>query len=377
EKNVEDLEAKKKFQPLLHRSALLQELMQDSESLLVAGTHGKTTTSSLLAHVLVSCGKDPSYCIGGVVQSLGSQAGHGKSSLFVAEADESDGSFLVYTPKGAIITNIDTDHLSYWKTEESLVQGFLDFSRKISCKDWFFWCADDGKLRSLSLGGISYGFSEKADLRIEKVTYLGWETLFSFRWKGRIYQDVKIPLIGMHNVLNASAVIGLCLQMGIEENDIFSALLTFSGALRRCEKKGEVEKIFIYDDYGHHPTEIYTTLKAMKIAGQGRRVVALFQPHRFTRTKDCFSSFGEAFSPADLVLLTDIYGAGEAPIEDITAENLYKEIVSKGYEGCRYVPKEKIVEEALKIIKPGDIVVTMGAGDITKIGPILLKRLKT
>lgn len=377
EENVEYLEAKKKSLLLLHRSSLLQELMQDLEALLVAGTHGKTTTSSLLAHVLVSCGKDPSYCIGGVVQSLGSQSGHGKSSLFVAEADESDGSFLAYTPKGAIITNIDADHLAYWKTEENLVQGFLDFSSKVSCKDWLFWCADDAKLASLSLGGVSYGFSPSANLHIEKVAYLGWKTIFSFKWRGRVYQDVEIPLIGVHNVLNASAVIGLCLQMGIEENKIFSALLTFSGALRRSEKKGEVKDISIYDDYGHHPTEIYTTLHAMKTAGQGRRIVALFQPHRFTRTKDCFSSFGEALSPADLVLLTDIYGAGEEPMEGITAESLHREIISKGYTMCKYVPKDKIVEETLDVIRPGDIVVTMGAGDITKIGPVLLKRLTT
>lgn len=375
EKNSEYLEAQKLSLSLLHRSALLQELMQGHDALLVAGTHGKTTTSSLLAHVLVSCGLDPSYSIGGIVQSLGSQAGHGKSSLFVAEADESDGSFLRYTPKGAIVTNIDADHLAYWETEERLTQGFSEFCHKVSSKELFFWCADDAKLASFSLGGLSYGFSSFADLHIDDVSYLGWKTRFSFSFKGLKYKDIEIPLVGVHNVLNASAVIGLCLQLAIDKDQIFSGLATFAGAGRRCEKKGEKAGILVYDDYGHHPTEIYTTLKAIKTAGEGRRVVALVQPHRFSRTKDCFSSFGGSLTPADLVLLTDVYGAGEKPIPGIDGQSLYKEIVSQGYEMCRYVPEEKLIEETLSVLKPGDIVVTMGAGDVTKIGQVLLERL--
>lgn len=375
QENVEYLEAQKRSLPLLHRSALLQELMEGKEVFLVAGTHGKTTTSSLLAHVLVSCGLDPSYCIGGIVQSLGSQSGHGKSSFFVAEADESDGSFLAYTPKGAIVTNIEADHLVYWGTEERLVQGFLDFYKKVSCKEYFFWCADDSNLASLSLEGVSYGFSPSADLHIEEVTYLGWKTRFSFAWRGRIYKDVEIPLIGVHNVLNASAVIGLCLQIGISSDKIFSSLQTFQGAGRRCEKKGEIQGIAVYDDYGHHPTEIYTTLNAIRTAGQGRRVVVLFQPHRFTRVRDCFADFGPALIHADLVLMTDIYGAGEAPIQGVDSISLYEKIASHGHMICKYVPKEKILEETLASLQPGDIVVTMGAGDITKVGPLLLERL--
>ncbi len=373
--NVEYMESQNRSLPLLHRSVLLQELMKDKEAVLVTGTHGKTTTSSLLAHVLVSCGLDPSYCIGGIVQSLGSQSGYGKNRLFVAEADESDGSFLAYTPKGAILTNVDADHLVYWKTEERLLQGFLDFYHKVSCKEWFFWCADDAKLASLSLEGVSYGFSPAADLHIEEVTYLGWKTKFSFSWKGRVYRDIEIPLIGIHNVLNASAVIGLCLQMGVEEGKVFSSLKTFSGAGRRCEKKGEEAGISVYDDYGHHPTEIHTTLNAIRVAGEGRRIVALFQPHRFSRVKDCFSSFGPALIPADIVLMTDIYGAGETPIEGIDAKSLLEKIISQGHATCKYVPKEQVVEEVLAILEPGDIVVTMGAGDITKMGPLLLERL--
>lgn len=373
--NEEYLEAKRMNLPVMHRSDLLQELMRDKKALLVAGSHGKTTTSSLLTHILVQTGNNPSFCIGGIVQSLKTQSGYGQSDWFVAEADESDGSFLRYTPLGAIITNIGADHLNYWKTEENLVRGFAEFGEKVSCKDLFFWCADDPHLASLGLQGISYGFSPKAGLRIENVEYLGWMTKFDFFWKNHTYHEVKIPLIGKHNVLNASAVIGLCLQIGLKPEEIFSALKSFSGAGRRCEKKGEVKGISIYDDYGHHPTEIKTTLQAIRTAGKGRRVVALFQPHRFSRTKDCFSCFGEALTPADVVLLTDVYSAGESPIEGIDAKSLVKEIESQGFLMCKYVPMEKIVEEAASCVQEGDIVISLGAGDITKVGPALLDRL--
>ncbi len=376
EKNVEYLEAQRLLLPLLHRSALLQKLMEGSQALLVAGTHGKTTTSSLLAHVLVSAGLDPSYCIGGVVRSLGSQAGAGLGAWFVAEADESDGSFSVYQPKGAILTNIEEDHMPYWGSKERLVKGFLDFYNKISCKDWCFWCADDPELVSLSLEGVGYGFSKNAALRVEKAEYLGWKTKFSVSFEGKLYEDIEIPLIGVHNVLNATAVLGLCLRIAIPPEVIFSGLKTFAGAGRRCEKKGEENGISVYDDYGHHPTEIQTTLQAVRIAAGGSRVVALFQPHRFTRVKDCFDGFGPSLAPADLVLITDIYGAGESPVPGITAEALCKKMVEQGYDMCRYVPKEKLIKEALSLLKPGDVVVTMGAGDITKMGPAVLEGLR-
>jgi UDP-N-acetylmuramate--alanine ligase len=373
--NVEYVESKKQSLPLLHRSDLLQELMEEKEALLVTGTHGKTTTSSLLAHVLAFCGEEPSFCVGGVVESLGSQSGLGKGPLFVAEADESDGSFLAYSPKGAIMTNIEAEHLAYWKSEEKLIQGFLDFYHKVSCKELFFWCADDAILASLSLEGISYGFTPSADLHIEEVTYQGWKTKFSFTFKGCRYDDVEIPMVGVHNVLNASAVIGLCLQIGIEKDKIFSSLKTFAGARRRSEKKGEEGNISVYDDYAHHPTEIHTTLNGICVAGAGRRVVVLFQPHKFTRVRDCFSLFGPAFASADLVLITDIYGAGEEPIVGVDSKALVEEVIAQGGVVCKYIPKEKVVEETLIQLNPEDIVITMGAGDITKVGPLLLKRL--
>ncbi len=376
ETNVEYLEAKKRGLPCLHRSQMLHELMKESKALLVAGTHGKTTTSSLLAHVLVFAKKDPSYCIGGVVRSLSSQSGHGEGELFVAEADESDGSFLAYTPYGAIITNIDTDHMDYWQTEEKLIQGFMNFQSKIEKKELFFWCADDSRLVDLHLEGYGYGFSKEASLHIAKVCFKGWESSFSVSWKGKLYEDIAISLVGVHNILNAAAVFGICLQIGIEESIIRQAFSSFQGAGRRSEKKGEAANITIYDDYGHHPTEVATTLSGMKTAASGRRLVVLFQPHRYTRTKDCFSLFGEALAQADLILLTDIYGAREVPIEGINSRALQKEMHSQGYDSI-YLPKENLVEDTLALLQPGDFLVTMGAGDVTEVGPELLKRLFT
>ncbi len=371
--NSELQEAKRKNCPLLHRSIFLKQLMEGSFPLLVTGTHGKTTTSSLLAHMLMELKESPSYSVGGIVQSLKSNGAFGNGKWFVAEADESDRSFLAYTPYGAIITNIGLDHLNYWHSEENLLAGFFEFYQKTQNKDLLFWCADDARLSSLNLEGHSYGFSSKADLKIETVSYLGWKTVFSFCFKNKEYIDVEMPLIGSHNVLNASAVFGLCLQIGLEEDAIREALKQFQGVKRRMEKKGEAQDIAIYDDYGHHPTEIAATLAAVKKSSGGRRVVVAFQPHRFSRVKDCFEEFAPALQEADLIILTDIYSAGETPIDQINSQSLYKTL--QGVKPAHYVPKENLLKGILELIKPGDIVVSMGAGDITQIGSQLLERL--
>lgn len=374
ENNEEYAFARREGLRCLHRSELLRDLMVGKKPLLVAGTHGKTTTSSLLAHVVNFSGRSPAYCIGGIVCSLDCQASDGSGDFFVAEADESDGSFLAYRSYGAIITNIDTDHMDYWQTEKRLVQGFLDFQANVERKDLFFWCADDSKLQSLGLFGASYGFSSQAELRVVEVFYEGWKTRFSLFWNGRVYQDIIIPLVGAHNVLNSTAVFGLAISIGIEESVVRQALACFQGAKRRTEKKGEVGGIVIYDDYGHHPTEIATTLKGLKAAAEGRRLVVVFQPHRFTRTQDCFSLFGPALGNADLILLMDIYSAGEEAIQGVDSLHLQQEISALGY-SCFYIQGEQIVDDILSFLKCGDFVVTMGAGNVTDLGPKLLKRL--
>jgi len=373
--NPEMQEAQKRGYPLLHRSMFLKELMKGSFPLLVTGTHGKTTTASLLAHMLCALKEGPSYSVGGIVQTLKSNGSFGSGKWFVAEADESDRSFLAYTPHGAIITNIGLDHLNHWHSEENLIQGFFDFYQKTQNKDLLFWCADDRRLSSLKLDGNSYGFSDKADLKIQKAAYLGWQTIFTFSFKGKVYAKVESPLIGAHNVLNAAAVFGLCLLIGLEEQAIREALKEFQGVKRRMEKKGEVQNIAVYDDYGHHPTEIAATLDAVKRASKGRRIVVAFQPHRFSRVKDCFDEFAPALQKADLIVLTDIYGAGEAPIDRIDSQRLYETF--HGDVSAHYVPKENLLKGLLDLVKPGDVVVSMGAGDITQIGPQLLARLET
>ncbi len=366
--NPECKEAVTRGVRLIHRSQLLAELLKNNTSLLVAGTHGKTTTSSLLVHVFVKAHFDPSYAIGGFVHSLGSNGGGGQGSFFIAEADESDGSFLNYLPSGAIITNIDNDHLEYWKSEEALMEGFKQFAAQVSHKEALFWCKDDDRLDALDLDGYSYGFSEDADLYIENYRQEGWQNVFDFRFKKESYQEVVIPLVGAHNVLNASAVFGIALEFGIPADKIREALKSFSGVGRRVEKKGEAREIVVYDDYAHHPSEIMTTLRAM---------VAAVQPHRYTRLRDCMHQFPQVFDHADVLILTDIYSAREEPIAGITSKTLLEKIQAHSSAEVHYVPREELVNFFIKILKPGDVLVTMGAGDITKTGPELLKRYES
>ena len=362
--------------PFMHRSELLQQLMQDYRSLLVAGTHGKTTTSSLLAHLLVDAGLDPAYAIGGMICSLNSNGGHGKGDYFVAEADESDGSFLKYCPFGAIITNVDNDHLDYWKTLGSIIGGFEQFTHLVQSPQHLFWCGDDEILSSIKPKGFSYGFDEKNDLMIKNYRQEGWKNIFDISFQGKEYSEIEIPLIGGHNVLNAAAVFGLGIKINIPESAIRKAFSTFQGVSRRAEFKGEKSGITILDDYGHHPTEIFATLRAIKHAVYPRKVIAAFQPHRYSRTRDCLHEFAPAFAPADQLILTDIYAAGEAQIPEISNEILLKALKDNLSLDVRYITRSKLSEFLAQNLRPDDVLVTMGAGDITKVGPEVIELLK-
>lgn len=376
DENPEVLQAKSRGVPLLHRSDLLQRLMQNYQALLVTGTHGKTTTSSLLAHLLVDAGLDPAYAVGGIISSLNSNGSHGKGSYFVAEADESDGSFLKYSPYGAIITNIDNDHLDYWHTLPELIAGYEAFINHVKSSRHLFWCGDDEILCSLNPKGISYGFDEKNALHIKNFRQEGWKNIFDMRFHGIEYAEIEIPLIGGHNVLNAAAVFGLGLQIQIPETKIRKAFARFKGVSRRTEWKGESRGISIFDDYGHHPTEIYATLRAIKQAVGDRNLVVAFQPHRYSRTRDCLREFGPAFERADQLILTDIYAAGEDPIPGITAEVLLADLQQHAGLDVRYVPKAELAKVLASRLQPEDVLVTMGAGDITTVGPAVLKLLQ-
>jgi len=371
--NPEYQEALNKKLPLLHRSALLAKVMKEKKALLVTGTHGKTTTSSLLAHVLKFANLSPSFAVGGIIKGLETNAEGGDGAYFVAEADESDGSFLNYSSFGAIITNIDNDHLDHWKTEEALREGFKKFGSLVSSKEHLFFCSDDEKLNALNLGGVSYGFKENSDLVVKNAFQVGWRLIFDISFDGEDYDEIEIPLIGEHNVLNAAAVFGLALRLNIKENVIREAFKEFLGVKRRMEKKGEYQETLIFDDYGHHPTEIAKTLLALKAAMPTRRIVVVFQPHRYSRTQDCLESFGSIFDYADHLVLTDIYGAGEKPIEGITSEILLKKIQAKARVSSEYVSRDKLNEHLKAILKPKDILLSQGAGDITSIAEDLME----
>lgn len=358
--------------PLIHRSELLAQMMEGFAPLLVAGSHGKTTTTSLLVHLLIEAGLDPTCAIGGVVKGINANARAGKGIYFAAEADESDGTFLNYPSFGAIITNLEREHMCYWENEKALENAFSKFADQVGSSEHLFWCCDDPRLLELKLPGKSYGFSEKADLSIDNFRQEAWKTIFDLSFEGKHYSEVELPLIGGHNVLNAASVFGLGVKLSIPEEVIRQAFMSFQGIGRRLEHKGEVGGVSIYDDYAHHPTEIFATLRALHMAQRGRRIIAVFQPHRYTRVRDCMSDFPEAFEHADHTVVTDIYAAGEPVIEGISGASISKKLTNSSY-----ASRKGLVSHLKGLMKPGDIMVTMGAGDITEVGPELIKTVKT
>ncbi len=358
--------------PLWHRSDLLAYLMHARRGLAVTGTHGKTTTTALLAAVLVKAGLEPSYAIGGVVPEFQSNAAFGRGEFFIAEADESDGTFLKYFPQGAIVTNIDLDHMNHYETEDKLIASFQQAMSQVADKSHLLWCGDDLRLRQLEPEGISYGFSPACDLIISGFQQSAWHVSFDMAFRGDIYEGITVNLSGRHNALNAAAVFGLALTLGISEGHIRAALHAFSGVKRRCERKGEVQGVLFLDDYAHHPTEIQTTLQAIRQAVKGRRLIAVHQPHRYTRTRDCLGLYGSIFAAADMLFLTDIYGAGEAPIAGISSDLLLQEVAEQGSLASCYCTRHQLAKKIAEYVQPGDVVVSLGAGDITKLAQELM-----
>lgn len=350
-----------------HRSDLLHYLMEGHQTLAISGTHGKTTTTSLLTCAMLNEGLDPGYAIGGMLSQTNTNASHGEGKYFVAEADESDGTFLKYKPYGAIITNIDLDHMNHFVTEEALVKAFKQFASQVESAKHLFWCGDDPRLQGLHLPGTSYGFGAKCALRAVNVVQKGWMTTFDIEYQGRRYPQVKLNLTGKHNVLNALAVFGLGLAVTVKEGTLRDTFTTFKGVKRRCEKKAEIQKIILLDDYAHHPVEIKTTLEGIRTAVEERQLVAVFQPHRYTRTRDCLGSYGTIFEAADTLFITDIYAGSESPIPGISHEAIMKEIQQHSTIPCRYVPRAQLADALAKFLRPHDVMVSLGAGDITKI----------
>lgn len=367
EENPEYLKATKKQATLLHRSELLAQFVHEKRSLLVTGTHGKTTTSSLLAHLLRTAGLEPGFAVGGILPDLGVNAAAGNGKFFVAEADESDGSFLKYYPEGAILTNIDLDHMDHFKTEGKLVEAFHQFASQVKNKELLFYCGEDARLQNLQLEGVAYGFTGSFPLQGSAFSQKGLTVSFDAVFRGKKYDHIIFSMPGKHNALNALAVFGMAIALGIDEALIRKAFASFPGVKRRSEKKLSEPHLSLYDDYGHHPSEISATLKAFRNAFPDRRLLVYFQPHRYSRTVECLKQFGTCFDSADLLVLTDIYRAGEKPVAGISAENVMDEVRTHSSLPVHYVERQHLLEDAKERVRPFDIVLTIGAGDITEL----------
>lgn len=373
--NAEMLRAKELGIPVLTRAQGLATLMSQSKSIAVAGTHGKTSTSSLLTVALQSCGLDPSFAIGGTLTTSGSNAHRGNGDLFVAEADESDGSFIEYHPNAAIVTNIEHDHVDYFVKPEDVTAAFVTFAQTIARDGLLVYCADDagslalGKSQELrpDISTFSYSVSEGADLYLDSINLLALGSNTRAIWQGRFIGNLSLQVPGLHNVLNAGAALAMGLALGAPANELLSGLASFHGAGRRFELKGTVHGIRVVDDYGHHPTEIRATLTAAKgFAGDGR-VLVIFQPHRYSRTEAFLEGFAEALNIADEVVLLEVYAAGEKPISGVSAE-----AIAEKMEHGQFIPNFIDASDwIIKSAKPGDVILTLGAGDINSLAPII------
>lgn len=359
---------------LISRAEALALLMSESTSIAVAGTHGKTTTSSMLTVALQACGADPSFAIGGTLTASGSNAHRGTGRYFVAEADESDGSFVAYHPYGAIITNIEHDHVDYFHTPAAVTAAFSDFVETISPNGFLVYCLDDAGSRALgekTAHSISYGTGAGADLRIDSISLTAAGSTSRVMWKGTVVGELSLIVPGQHNILNAAAALTVGLHLGLNGSELLTGLARFAGAGRRFELKGSVGGVRVIDDYGHHPTEISVTLEAARRYASGGRVIALFQPHRYSRTQAFVENFARELDKADRAIVLEIYGASEAPIPGISAS-----LITQKMEHGEFIPNfleaaETIINDA----QPGDVIVTLGAGDVNSLGPIILDGL--
>jgi len=374
--NPEVQKARELFIPVIQRAEMLAELMRIKYSVAVAGAHGKTTTTSLISSVLGQAGIDPTCVIGGKLNSFGSNAKLGSSKFLVAEADESDGTFLLLFPTIAVVTNIDLEHLDFYKDIHEIKNAFLTFLNKVPFYGLDIICIDNSNIQSLipqlKRRYMTYGLSKQADLRAENINYKGVKTSFKVIYKGEDLGDIDLSLPGIHNVVNALAACGVGIELDIPFETIKEALKGFSGIQRRLEIKWD-GSIKLIDDYGHHPTEIRATLSAIRKMWKGR-IVVVFQPHRYTRTKALMHEFVTSFNEADVLIVTEIYPASEEKIEGVTGKVLSEKIRASGHKNVMFaLTKEDAADKVLKLAKSGDVVITLGAGDIYKIG----ERLKS
>jgi len=382
EDNPEVIEAQERMIPVIPRAEMLAELMRMKYGIAIAGTHGKTTTTSMVATVLSHGGIDPTIVIGGKLNTLGTNAKLGQGKFLVAEADESDGSFLKLSPTIAVVTNIDADHLDFYKGGiEEIKATFVDFINKVPFYGLAVLCLDDRNIAEViprvKKRFITYGLSSQADIRATHIRLEGNSTSFVAHYKGYRMGEVTFRMPGAHNVLNALACIAVAMELDVPFPQIQEGFARFGGVGRRFQIKGEENGIMVVDDYGHHPAEIRATLAAAKNGWPERRLVVAFQPHRYTRTRELFDEFVTAFYDADLLVLTDIYAASEQPIEGVSAEALAAAMRKHGQKDVTYVAdRQAIAGHLAGVARDGDIILTLGAGNIWQAGESLLQKLR-
>ncbi len=381
EDNPELLEARAKKLPILHRSDVLAAILNKAEGIAVAGAHGKTTTSAMISCIAVESGMDPTIIIGGEVNSLGGNARNGQGRFVIAEADESDGSFLKFKANLAVVTNIENDHMDHYGTEENIYLAFKQFLSNLKPGGKAILCIDNPKVRRLAgeteADVITYGMDDSdADYTAGDIHYSIDGTTYKLYHNNEFIADIRIIVPGRHNVLNSAGAFAAAIEMGISIKDILSALSKFTGAKRRFETKGKARGVWVVDDYAHHPTEIKATLKAARQV-EPKRLLCVFQPHRYTRTKLLFEEFCHCFSDCDELIITDIYPAGEKPLPGVSSAALAESIEKLTGQKVKYIPQLHRVEEYLeKLALSGDLIVTIGAGNVFKVGEELIKELE-
>lgn len=380
EDNREVQAAKAQLIPVIPRGEMLAELMRMKYGIAVAGTHGKTTTTSLIATVLGHGHLDPTVVIGGRLNSIGSNAKLGQGEFLVAEADESDGSFLKLSPTIAVVTTIDLEHVDHYPNIRAIREAFLQFLNKVPFYGLAVLCLDQRNVQAIlpKVGKrfVTYGMTPQADFRADRIAFEGLYTAFDLIHRGHRLGRLRIRVPGMHNVYNVMAATATAFELDIGFKVVREALSEFSGIQRRFQIKGNVGNILVIDDYAHHPAEIRATLETTK-KSWNRRVVAVFQPHRYTRTQGLFNDFLTAFHQADVLIITDIYAAGETKIEGVGASSLYQGIRDHGHRDVTHIAsKEAVADHLISIVRDNDLVITMGAGNIWQVADELLMKLE-
>jgi UDP-N-acetylmuramate--alanine ligase len=371
--NIEITRAKETMVPVIPRAEMLAELMRMKYGIAIAGTHGKTTTTSLVSTVLAGGALDPTVIIGGRLKNTGSHAKLGQSRFLVAEADESDGSFMRLSPSMVVVTTLDEEHMDFYKTLENIKDTFLQFINKIPFYGSAILCLDDPNIQSLiprvEKRYVTYGLSSQADYTARNISIDGLKTYFNVFRFGKDLGRIRSGALGQHNVLNTLAAVAVGMELDIDFKTIENSLLQFEGVQRRFEIIRESSELTLVDDYGHHPVEIKASLKTAKEVWPNSRLVVLFQPHRYTRTKILMKDFWSAFNDADCLLVIDIFSAGENVLENVHARDLVEGVRESGHKNAKYIKNKNVLTEQLEfLVKPGDVLMTLGAGDVWKIG---------